>query len=83
MATTYTIRIKGHLDPRWSTRLQGMQIQNRPDGTAALTGALADQAALHGLLAQIRDLGLELLALQQTIVQEGITQEGKGDTTHE
>ncbi len=61
----YTIRVREHLDPSWSERLQGLKIHNRPDGTTALTGEIRDQAALHGLLAQIRELGLELLAVQQ------------------
>ena len=59
----YSIRIRGHLDARWSERFADLTIVNQPDGSTELVGEICDQAALHGVLAQIRDLGLELLAL--------------------
>lgn len=62
---TYTIRIKGHLSQQWSMRLEGMTIVLTDDGETHLTGQLADQSALHGLLRTIRDAGLELLAVNQ------------------
>lgn len=61
----YRIHVKAHLQPSWSERFQGMAIDNLADGSTELTGVIPDQAALHGILAQIRDLGLELLAVQQ------------------
>ena len=64
MAETYHIRIKGHLSAHWSDWFDGMTIRNEPNGDAVLTGPVADQAALHGLLTKIRDLGLPLLALR-------------------
>lgn len=67
----YTIRVKGHLAPSWSDQLQGLTIQNLPSGISELTGAITDQAALYGLLAQFRDLGLELLAINQVDLREG------------
>ena len=63
MATTYHIRLKGHLDSQWSAWFEGMTISNEPNGESVLRGPLADQAALHGVLIKIRDLGLPLLAV--------------------
>jgi hypothetical protein len=63
MASTYHIRIKGHLGNHWSEWFEGMTISNEPNGEAVLSGPLADQAALHGVLIKIRDLGLPLLAV--------------------
>jgi hypothetical protein len=61
--TTYTIRVAGHLDAHWSPRLADLTIAHHPDGTSTLTGRLADQAQLHGVLAGLRDLGAVLLDL--------------------
>ncbi len=63
MATTYEIHVKGHLASHWSDWFDGMTISNEPNGDAVLRGALPDQAALHGVLIKIRDLGLPLLAI--------------------
>lgn len=63
MSTTYEIRIEGHLDPHWSTRLGGLTMRHRPDGTTALTGPIADQSALHGVLTSLRDLAAPLLSI--------------------
>ena len=59
----YEIRIEGHLAPSWSEMFEGMQITLTPDGGTTLSGAVADQAALHGLLARIRDLNLTLISV--------------------
>ena len=59
----YQIRVKGHLDSSWSERLDGLTITHEEDGTTLLTGPVADQPALHGLLIRIRDLGLPLLSV--------------------
>jgi hypothetical protein len=59
----YTIRVQGHLDPAWSSWFDGLTVINLPDGQAELSGSIADQAALHGVLLRIRDLGLPLLGL--------------------
>ena len=65
----YRIQVKGHLPDRWSVWFDGMQIQVQDDPTGqkitTLRGEVQDQAALHGLLERIRDLGLELLNVQQ------------------
>jgi hypothetical protein len=64
--TTYAIRIDGHLDDHWSDWLGGLTITRNSDGTTTLTGPLADQAHLHGVLAGLRDIGATLLDLRAT-----------------
>ncbi len=61
----YKIRVQGELPVQWSAWFAGMAIEAEPEGTSVLHGVLADQAALHGVLARIRDLGLSLLSLEQ------------------
>jgi RimJ/RimL family protein N-acetyltransferase len=63
-ATTYRIRIAGHLDDHWSTWLDDLVLDRHDDGTTTLTGPLADQAQLHGVLTRVRDIGATLLELQ-------------------
>jgi hypothetical protein len=63
MADVYQIRVRGHLGAGWSEWFAGLRITNEANGEAVLTGPVADQAALHGLLARVRDLGLPLLAV--------------------
>lgn len=64
----YAIVVKGQLSSRWSAWFDGMQIvYDAEAGTTTLHGAVADQAALHGLLNRIRDLGLYLISVQQVI----------------
>lgn len=60
---TYQIRIAGLLDPLWSDWFDGLAITCTADDTTTLTGPLPDQAALHGVLNKVRDLGLTLLAV--------------------
>jgi hypothetical protein len=61
---SYTIRIQGHLNPRWSEWFEGMEIVHCGNGETLLSGPIPDQSALYGLLCKFRDLGLALLALQ-------------------
>ncbi len=61
--TVYHIRLEGHLDPSWSEWLDGMAITHLESGETLLSGALADQAALHGLLAKVRDMNLKLVSI--------------------
>jgi hypothetical protein len=60
----YAIRIKGHLDQRWVDWFDGLSFTHDSDGTTLLAGMLADQAALHGVLNKIRDLGLPIISVQ-------------------
>jgi hypothetical protein len=66
-ACAYEIRVAGHLDPRWTARLHGLRVEQRTDGTCTLTGTLADQAQLHGVLARVRDLGIPLVSVRVLI----------------
>ena len=67
---TYHIRVRGNLEERWSDWFDGFTITPQTDDETLLIGAVADQAALHGLLAKIRDLGLPLLSLEQVEIEE-------------
>ena len=58
----YQIRIEGHLGPRWSEWFGGMTITPEEGGETLLTGPVVDQAALHGLLRKVRDLGMPLIS---------------------
>ncbi|WP_315095591.1 hypothetical protein [uncultured Cellulomonas sp.] len=59
----YTLRVAGHLDPHWAPALGGLALTHDDDGATSLSGVVADQAELHGLLARIRDLGVTLLSV--------------------
>ena len=61
--TWYRIRIQGRLGPRWASWFDGMQLSCDRDGTTLLQGQVPDQAALHGLLTKIRDMGLPLVSV--------------------
>jgi hypothetical protein len=61
--SVYEIRVKGHLEDRWSEWFDGLKITNLENGEALLSGEIVDQAALHGVLAKVRDLGLPLVAV--------------------
>lgn len=62
--TYYELRLAGHLDRRWSAWFDGLTVVHEADGTTTLRGELPDQAALHGLLDRIRDLGAPLLSVE-------------------
>ena len=59
----YEIRIMGHLDDRWTDWFEGLTITREASGETLLSGQVADQAALHGILKRVRDLGLPLLSI--------------------
>ena len=62
--TVYQIRIKGQLDHQWTDWFGGLAITLQPNGDTLLTGPVVDQAALHGLLRKVRDLGMPLLSIK-------------------
>ncbi len=75
--SVYEIRVKGHLEDHWSEWFDGLEITNLENGEALLSGEIVDQAALHGVLAKVRDLGLPLVAVT------GIDQTSKNMTSRQ
>jgi hypothetical protein len=61
----YQIRLKGQLDARWTDWFGGMAVDLTEEGDTLLTGPVADQAALHGLLRKVRDLGIPLVSVNE------------------
>ena len=78
----YEIRLKGHLDARWADRFEGMSFTHKCDGTTILSGLVADQAALHGLLRGVRDLGLTLVSVMQVHPKQANGLDFNTDTNH-
>lgn len=70
--TIYQIRIEGHLDDQWTSWFGGMTITLKENGDTLLTGPVADQAALFGLLKKIRDLGLPLISIDRVDTKSNI-----------
>ena len=66
-STVYQIRIKGHLDAGWEEWFGGVTLTLEVNGDTLLTGPLVDQAALHGLLKKVRDLGMPLVSVNRVI----------------
>ena len=66
----YEIRLKGHLGRQWTDWFEGLTITLEEDGDTLLTGPIVDQAALHGLLKKIRDLGIPLVSVNQVETSE-------------
>ena len=64
-STKYEICVKGHLDARWSAWFDGLRLTNESDGTTVISGPVVDQAALHGLLQKLRDVGMPLISITQ------------------
>ena len=60
----YEIRVDGHLDDRWTAWFDDLTLTRENDGTTTLRGLVPDQAALHGLLAKVRDLGVTLMSVE-------------------
>jgi hypothetical protein len=63
-AAHYEIRVDGALDSRWSAWFEGLEVTSDEAGQTTIAGPVADQAALHGLLAKVRDLGLKLISVR-------------------
>lgn len=68
----YEIRFQGRLDDKWAVWFDGLTLNQQPEGVTLLSGAVTDQAALHGVLARLRDLGLPLISV--------VRQPGRGAT---
>jgi hypothetical protein len=66
----YQIKVKGHLDDTWADWFDGLIISNQENGQALISGHLQDQAALHGILNRISNLGLTLISVN-TVPEEG------------
>ena len=77
----YEIRIAGQLGAEWADWFDGLTITTEPDGHTRLSGSVADQSALYGLLRKVRDLGLTLLAVN-LIVEERSNSPEHSDNTH-
>lgn len=67
----YTILVQGALDPEWGSRLANMQVLNEPVGVVRLTGHMADQAALQGVLEQLYAFGLPILSVTRLVEECG------------
>jgi hypothetical protein len=76
----YQIRIKGHLDRQWTDWFEGLAITLEDNGDTLLTGPVVDQAALHGLLRKVRDLGMPLLSVTQSEKGEQVYLDSEGET---
>lgn len=78
----YEIRLTGRLAPRWSEWFDGLTVSHEGDGTTLISGPVADQAALHGLLQRVRDLGLPLVSVTRVEPGEPVkpTHDNEGDT---
>ncbi|HEU5422080.1 MAG TPA: hypothetical protein VFU72_00940 [Nitrolancea sp.] len=79
----YEIRLQGHLGDRWAAWFDGLALTREGDGTTRLCGPVADQAALHGLLQRVRDLGLPLLAVRKVKPEQASEAAGDADTNHD
>ncbi len=78
----YEIRLKGHLDARWAERFEGMSFTHESDGTTTLAGPVVDQAALYGVLRQVRDLGLPLIAVNRIDLKQANGPDGNANADH-
>ena len=78
----YEIRLKGHLDAKWADWFDGLTITRSDNGETVLRGAVVDQAALHGVLRKVRDLGLPLIAVNQVDPKQANGPDGNVETDH-
>jgi hypothetical protein len=78
----YEIRLKGHLDDKWADWFEGLSITREDNGETVLRGSVVDQAALHGVLRKVRDLGVPLLSVMQVEPKPANGPDGNTDTDH-
>lgn len=74
----YQIRIKGYLDPKWRVWFEGLTLTLEENGDTLLTGPVTDQAALHGLLRKVRDLGMPLISVTVDEANQADAVDSKG-----
>jgi hypothetical protein len=84
MSTYYEIQIRGHVDLRWFAWCEELSVAHTDDGYTLLFGSLSDQAALHGVLTQIRDVALPLISVRGTELIDGTSGpiEGQENEVH-
>lgn len=73
----YQIRVKGHLGPQWTDWFGGLAVTLEEGGDTILTGPVVDQAALHGLLRKVRDLGLQLISVTRIELERAEVADGE------
>jgi hypothetical protein len=78
----YEIRLRGRLDARWAAWFDGLSLTHEIDGTTRIRGPVVDQAALHGLLQKVRDLGLPLIAVMQVDLEQANRPDADADPDH-
>jgi hypothetical protein len=78
----YEIRLKGRLDPRWAAWFEGLRLTHEGDGTTLLRGPVVDQAALHGLLRKVHDLGLPLVSVVRVDPEPANGSDADADRDH-
>ncbi|MFK7696349.1 hypothetical protein [Paenibacillus sp. HJGM_3] len=78
----YEVRLKGHLDARWTYWFEGLSLTHESDGTTILIVRVDDQPALHGLLRKVRDLGLPLVSVIQVDPESANRQDMKTKETN-
>ena len=81
--TRYEIRVKGHLEPRWAAWLDGSTLSRQPDGTTVIEGLVADQAALHGLLQTLRDVGVPLISVTDVDREQFVAGDPTNSSIHD
>lgn len=78
----YEIRLKGHLDDKWADWFEGLIMTREDSGETLLAGPVLDQAALHGLLRKVRDLGLPLVSVVRVEPNQANEPDGNANTEH-
>ncbi len=79
----YQIRLRGHLGAEWTDWFEDLTVTLEEDGDTLLTGPVVDQAALHGLLKKVRDLGMSLVSINQVQCNETHSYRSKKETKNE